>query len=273
VINQIVGETRRQIQAEVEKQLEQEVAAEIKEQTEAFKQEIENLRTDFLEQLSQLKSLFLDAQKEKDQIVQELAQITPSPIRESAPPEAQAKIHALTKQLEVLSANPQLSFTANDYVEQGKALYFEGRYDDAIALYKKAIQQEPENPKAWFGKGAALAKLQQLEAAIAAYEKATQLKPDFSEAWFGKGAALAKLQQLEAAIAAYHQATELKPDFFLAWFGRARCYALQGKEELMLESLQQAINLNPEKSREVIKTDPSFDAMRGNQAFQNLAES
>ncbi|XGV95428.1 MAG: hypothetical protein ACAF41_22115 [Leptolyngbya sp. BL-A-14] len=133
VINQIIGETKKQLQDEVEKQFEQEVAAEFKEQTEAFKQEIETLRSDFIEQLSQLKRLFIDAQKEKDQIIQELAQITPSPIRESASPETHEKIQALTKQLESLkSANAQLSFTASDYVEQGKAFYVENRFDDAL---------------------------------------------------------------------------------------------------------------------------------------------
>ncbi|MGA7932466.1 MAG: tetratricopeptide repeat protein [Kovacikia sp.] len=271
VINQITRDTKQQLREEVEKQFEQEIAAELKEQAEAFRQEIEKLGVEFLEQLSQLKSLVLDAQKEKDQIIQELSQITPSPIRESAPPETQQKIHALTKQLELLkSTHAQLSFTANDYVEQGKALYFEGRYEDTIAFYDKAIQIEPENPKAWFGRGAALAKLQQLEEAIAAYEKAIQIKPDFSEAWFGKGAALAKSQQLGEAIAAYEKAAQIKPDFFLAWFGRARSYALQANLELTLDSLQQAIQLNPEKTKEIVKTDPSFDQLRDNDRFKQL---
>ena len=45
VISQIVAETRKQLQEEVEKQLEEEVAAEFKKQTEAFKQEIERLKS------------------------------------------------------------------------------------------------------------------------------------------------------------------------------------------------------------------------------------
>ncbi|UBF27427.1 tetratricopeptide repeat protein [Kovacikia minuta CCNUW1] len=271
VINQITKDTKQQLQQEVEKQFEQEIAAELKQQAEAFKQEIEKLRAEFVDQLSQLKSLFLDAQKEKDQIIQELSQITPSPIRESAPPETQQKIQALTKQLELLKSNhAELSFTASDYVEQGKALYFEGRHEDAIGFYDKAIQMEPENPKAWFGRGATLARLQQLEEAVVAYDRAIQIKPDASEAWFGKGAALAKLQQLEAAIAAYDTATQLKPDFFLAWFGKARCYAQQNNPELMLESFQQALHLNPERTREVAKSDPSFDAFREQEEFRQL---
>jgi tetratricopeptide (TPR) repeat protein len=269
VINQILSETKQQLK--IERQFEQEVAAEFKTQIETFKQEIGNLRSDFNDQLAQLKTLFLDLQTEKDKIIQELAQITPSPIRESAPPETQEKIHALTQKLEQLtSINAQISFTANDYIEQAKALYFEGRYEDAIALYDKAIQEEPEHPRAWCGRGATLSKLQNTEAALSAYEKSLQLKPDYLEAWFGKGTALAKLQQLVAAIAAYEQAIHLKSDFLLAWFGKARCHALQNQIEATIVSLQHAIELNPDKAKELIRTDTSFDVLRSQEQFQQL---
>ena len=263
VINQIIAETKRQLQDEVENQLEAEVAAELKRQAEAFQKRIEQLEAEFDSQLSQLKLLFSDAQKGKDQIIQELAQIVPSPMREAAPPETQKRIHALTQQLEQLkSTNAQLSFTASDYVGQGNALYFDNRFEEAIASYDKAIQMEPDSAKAWFSRGAALAKLQQYEEAIAAYDRATQLKPDVAEAWFGQGIAQAKLQQLEAAVLSYDRATQLKPDLVLAWIGKARCYALQGNHEAAWEDLQQAIGLNPDKAWEIVKTDPVFEVLR-----------
>lgn len=271
VINQIIGETKRQIQEEVDQQLEAEVATELKQQTAAFQQRVEQLEVEFQAQLSQLKSLFSDAQREKDQIIQELAQITPSPIRDSATPEAKEKIHALTRQLEQLkSTNSQLSFTANDYVEQGKALYFENRYEEAIACYDKAIQMEPENAKAWLSRGAILAKLQQYEPAIAAYDRALQIKPDVSEAWFGRGTVLAKLQRFDEAIAAYDKAIQLKPDSSLAWFGKARCQAIQGHHELSLAALQQAIHFNCDRCKEMAKTDAAFEPLRDQAAFQEL---
>ena len=273
VINQIVSETKKQLQEEVESQLEAEVTAELKRQTEAFKEDIERLKSEFFGQLSQLQNLFLDAQKQKNTIIQELAKITPSPVREPITPENQQKIQELTKQLETLkSENFQLLFTANDYVEQGKALYFEGRYDEAMTSYDKAIQIEPDNAKAWFSKGAALMNLQRYEEAFTSYDRATQIKLDFSEAWFGKGAASAKLQRYEEAIASYEQATQIKPDFYLAWFGKARCYALQRNLDLAVENLQQAINLNPDKAKEVAKNDPSFDLIR-QEVFQELIET
>lgn len=269
VLNQIVAETKKQIQEEVESQLEQEIATELRKQAETFQQEIDQLKTEFKDQLSQLKDLFSDAQKEKDKIVQELAQITPSLIPESTTPEIQKKIQFLTQKLERLKL-ANVSFTANDYVEQGKAFYFEGRFEDAIASYDQAIQMEPDNARAWFSRGAALAKLQQFETALESYDRATQIKPDFAEAWFGKGFVLAKLQQLDEAIGSYESAIALKPDFFLAWFGKARCYALKSSVDETLANLQQALNLNADKSAEVVKTDTAFDAIRENEAFKQL---
>lgn len=271
VLNQIIAETKRQLKEEVEKQLEAEVTAELKQQAEAFQKKLEQLETEFQAQLAQLKHLFSDAQKQKDQIIQELAQITPSLMRESAHPDEQAKIQVLTEQLERLkSGNVQISFTANDYVEQGKAFYFENRYEDAIASYDKALQMEPDNPKAWFSRGALLVKLQQFDEALKSYDRALELKPDLAEAWFGRGTVLVKQQDLTGAIAAYEQAIWFKPDFFLAWFGKARCHALQGATDLTVESLQQAMQLNRDRVKEATKTDSAFDVLRDHESFKAL---
>ncbi|MDX2243295.1 MAG: tetratricopeptide repeat protein [Leptolyngbyaceae cyanobacterium bins.302] len=263
VLNQIIAETKRQLQEEVEKQLEAEVTAELKQQAEAFQKKLEQIETEFQSQLAQLQTLFSDAQKQKDQIIQELALLTPSLMRESAHPDVQAKIQTLTEQLERLkSGNAPLTFTANDYVEQGKAFYFENRFEDAIAAYDKALHMEPDNHKAWFSRGAVLVKLQKIDEALKAYDRALELKPDLAEAWFGRGTVLAKQQDLAGAIAAYEQAIVLKPDFFLAWFGKARCEALQGNLDVALASLKQAMELNSDRTREAIKTDTAFDALR-----------
>jgi len=272
VISQIGAETKKQLQEEARKQLDAEISAEVQRQAAAFQREIDALKEEFALQLAELKSLFLDAEQEKDQIIQKLAQIIPSPMPEPGnSPELHQKVQELTRQLELLkSSNSQLFFTANDYIEQGKALYFETRYEDAIAAHDKALQIDPENARAWFSKGAALAKLQRYEETIATYEQATQINPEFSEAWFGQGTILTKLQRYKEAVSAYERATIIKPDFHLAWFGKARCYALNDDVELAIESLQRAIELNAEKSKEAATNDTAFDSIRDQAAFQTL---
>ncbi|OLP16817.1 hypothetical protein BST81_19170 [Leptolyngbya sp. 'hensonii'] len=272
VISQIVAETNKQLQVEVEKRLEEEVAAELKKQAKTFSREVEQLKAEFVAQLSQLQRLYTDAQQEKDQIIRKLAEITPSPVRDTIAPDLQQKIQELTSQLERLkSVNPQVFLTATDYVEQGRAFYFENRFEEALTSHEKAIQIEPDNARAWFSKGAALAKLQRHEEAIQSYDRAVQLRPDSSEIWFSLGVSLTKLQQYEAAINAHDQALQLKPDFYLAWFGKARCHALQEEPEAMFQALQQALQINPDRGREMLKTDGVFDPWRDMPEFAQLA--
>lgn len=272
VISQISVETKKQLQEEGRKHLEAEISAEVKKQAEAFQREIDRLTEEFGMQLAELKSLFLDAEQEKDRIVKELSEITPSPMREAAnSPEIHQKIQELTKELEILKQNnSQLFFTANDYIEQGKAFYAEARYEDAIAALDKAIQLELDNPRAWFSKGATLAKQQQYEDAAAAYDRATQLNSDLPEAWFGLGSVLTRLQRYREALSAHDKATLLKPDAYQVWFGKARCYALEGDADMAIESLQKAVALNAEKSREAAKADSAFEELRDRDEFQAL---
>jgi tetratricopeptide (TPR) repeat protein len=265
VLNQILAETKQQLRNEVEKQLEAEVAAELKQQTAAFQKKVESLEAEFHTQLEQLKSLFSDAQTEKDSIIQELAQITPSPLRDSPPPETQQKIQTLTQRLERLESSKTVSFSASDHIEQGKAFYAENRFEDAIAQYDRALKTEPTNPRAWYFKGAALTKLQQFDPALTAYDRALQLKPDFAEAWFGKATIHAKQQNLTDAIAAFDHAITIKPDLLPAWLGKARCAMLAANPEAAIASLQQALPLNRDRVQELLKTDSVFESLQNDE--------
>jgi tetratricopeptide (TPR) repeat protein len=273
VLNQILAETKQQLRNEVEKQLEAEVAAELKQQAEAFQKKVETIEAEFHTQLEQLKSLVLDAQAEKDSIIQELAQITPSPLRDSPPPETQQKIQSLTQQLERLKSTKNISFSANDYIEQGKAFYAENRFEDAIAQYDRALKTEAANPIVWYFKGAALTKLQQFEPALTAYDRALALKPDFAEAWFGKATVFVKQQNPEAAIAAFDSATTFKPDLLPAWLGKARCFVILTKREAAIASLEQALQLNRDRVQEVLKTDSAFESLRDDPRVVQLFEA
>lgn len=268
VVNQIVVETRKQLQDEVRNQFRQEVSQEITAQTDAFKQEIKQLRDEFAAQLQQLN---VDAQQEKDQIIQELTTILPPPIRDSASPELQQKLQTLTKQLQVLkSANGKLKFSASDYLEQGKAFYFEEVYKEAIAAFDQALNLAPKNAKALFYKGLSLAKLQQYRDALNCYEAALAIAPESPEIWLSKGAILARQQQHQEAIASYDQSTHLNPNFYQAWFGKARTHALLHESDLALEALAKAIAINAERCIEAAKTDTAFDDLKASAVFAQL---
>ncbi|MEM9006820.1 MAG: hypothetical protein AAGE59_25250, partial [Cyanobacteria bacterium P01_F01_bin.86] len=109
----------------------QAVLNELKQQTAIANKEIEQLQS---QTATQLATMVADAQQIKDQTIQELTNLLPLSMTEQLPPEAQPRLGNLTALLESLkNAIPQVSFSAMDYLKQGNAFFFEGRYDDAVA--------------------------------------------------------------------------------------------------------------------------------------------
>ena len=64
----------------------------------------------------------------------------------------------------------------------GNALKDQGKLDEAIAAYNKALSIKPDYADAYNNMGNALQDQGKLDEAIAAYNKALSLKPDYAEA-------------------------------------------------------------------------------------------
>jgi tetratricopeptide (TPR) repeat protein len=108
--------------------------------------------------------------------------------------------------------------TASEWLDKGLALYDQGKYDEAIQAYDKAIEIDPQNADAWDNKGTTLHKLGKYDEAIQAYDKAIEL--DYLEdtyAWYNKGLALAKQSKYDEAIQAFDKAIEINPKDADAW--------------------------------------------------------
>ena len=103
----------------------------------------------------------------------------------------------------------------NDYHDLGNSLQESGRFQEAVAAYKKAIELNPNFSWSYHSLGDVLLKLEKWEEAVAAYKKAVELNPDFSWSYHNLGDALLKLRQWEEAAAAYRCEIALNSDF--AW--------------------------------------------------------
>jgi hypothetical protein len=64
-----------------------------------------------------------------------------------------------------------------DYVAQGEAQEAQGRHAEAIGLFQKAVQQDPENVTAWWDMGLVYYKLRQKTYAVQCLEKVLKLQP------------------------------------------------------------------------------------------------
>lgn len=147
-------------------------------------------------------------------------------------------------QAQRLPQSPQVG--AAEFCRQANALFFSGRYAEAIAAYQQAVQLKPDYHQAWSNQGSALFHLQRYPEAISAYNRALSIHPDYPEAWNNKGGALSKLGQYEEALAAYDRAVELKPDYVEAWNNRGLALMELKRYKESVASYNRAVKLKPD---------------------------
>ena len=88
----------------------------------------------------------------------------------------------------------------------GVALRGQGKLQEAVNIFNKAIQLKPSYAMAHSNLGLALHDLGQLDAAVKSYERALMIDPDYPEAQNNLGLTLHKLGQLDAAVKSYEKA-------------------------------------------------------------------
>jgi tetratricopeptide (TPR) repeat protein len=123
---------------------------------------------------------------------------------------------------------------ADAWNNKGVALGMLGRYKEAISCYDETIKLEPDDATTWFNKGVQLDNLNQYEEAISCYNAAIRVKRDFAEAWNNKGMVLHNLRRYKKAIVCFDKAIALKRDFAEAWYNKgAAVYVVQRRKEAL----------------------------------------
>ena len=97
-------------------------------------------------------------------------------------------------------------------------------FDEALAVYEKALALESDLAEAWLGCGNVFNDLKCFNQAFAAYDKALALKPDLAEAWLGRGNVLDDTKHYDDALAAYEKALTLKSNLAEAWLGHGNVF-------------------------------------------------
>lgn len=87
----------------------------------------------------------------------------------------------------------------------------DGKLEDAVAIYQKAIDQNPNFYLSHHNLGEVLWKFGRLEEAATAFQKAIELKPSAAWSYFNLAQVLEQLGRKEESIASYEKASELNP--------------------------------------------------------------
>ncbi|MFN6440237.1 MAG: tetratricopeptide repeat protein [Nostoc sp. DedSLP01] len=216
------------------------------------------VRYDFRERYSSA-TLALKALQELTQPLPQTIALTPISPPNISPPNkiinAQPKKGFLSKFLlaillfgvtgiaSILILNHVNSNNAIELSKQGNTLFDLQRYQEALAVYEKAVNIRPDYAQGWNGQGKTLYELKKYKDSLAAYDKAIQIQPDYLEAWIGRGFVLGKLQRYQEAIASFNKALELKSDNSQVWNAKGEAFRNLGQYDQAIESYEKAIAL------------------------------
>jgi tetratricopeptide (TPR) repeat protein len=127
----------------------------------------------------------------------------------------------------------------------GGALRSAGRFDEAVASYRRALAIKPAAAEIHSNLGNALKDLGRLEDAMAAFMRALELKPDLAQAHNNLGNTLQDLGRFDEAAASYRCAIALKFDYAEAYNNLAIVLRLQNRSADAEISCSRALEINP----------------------------
>jgi Flp pilus assembly protein TadD len=130
--------------------------------------------------------------------------------------------------------------------QRGDAFYRQGKFAEAAAEYRRALELDPSDADAHNNLGAALADLNQLDEALACYQSALRLRPDFPDAQYNLGNALTELKRFEEAAASYRAALRLRPEFVPAHINLGNALRRWGRLAESAASYRAALRLRPD---------------------------
>jgi tetratricopeptide (TPR) repeat protein len=141
-----------------------------------------------------------------------------------------------------IARNPNCFLARNNL---GNIFFRDGRMDEAIEQYQKALEIWPRYALARNNLGNAFLRSGRLDEAMEQYERALALRPDDAETHDNLGNVLLKKGRVDEAIAHFQKALALQPDN--AEFHNNFGNALLGKRKLdeAIEQYQKALALRP----------------------------
>ena len=106
----------------------------------------------------------------------------------------------------------QRDAASDAHFNQGNAYKDDGRLEEAIASYRKAVAMAPGFPAAHVNLGSALVQHGRHGEAVACFRKALVLEPELAEAWFNLGVSFYRLGDLASATPALESYLQARPD-------------------------------------------------------------
>jgi len=142
---------------------------------------------------------------------------------------------------------------AIDWNNKAGSLFKEGRKDEAIVAYDRAISLDPTHPIFWKNKAKVLRSVGRAAEAESAYELFESIndqkklnRPEDAIYWNNKGYSLAEQGNHSEAIDAYNLAIKSDPTFAEAWNNLGYSLASLGRIDEAITACYRAVEFKPE---------------------------
>jgi tetratricopeptide (TPR) repeat protein len=137
--------------------------------------------------------------------------------------------------------------TAYDLMERANSLYRDGKFKQAITLYRKAESRGADPVATSFNIANSYYQTNDLPNAAATYRKAVDFSNGtFSPALFNMASVYFRLRQYPECVAAYHRALKLEPENVSGWLYLGEAYSKTGDAVGALRAIEKAYQLDKE---------------------------
>lgn len=120
---------------------------------------------------------------------------------------------------------------AEQRVQRAHELYEKGRWEEALAELRAALEINPNNSAWHFNLGLTLDMMERFEEAVAAYDKALEIDPQDLEILNSAGVDCTRLARYKQAISHFDRIEKLDPSFEAAYCPRILAYSELGDHE------------------------------------------
>jgi tetratricopeptide (TPR) repeat protein len=139
-----------------------------------------------------------------------------------------------------------LQINNDNYLAHGNfgfALFEEGKSEEAIDHYNKAMRMILNPASVYSNRGNAYAKLGQYQRAFDDYNEAIRLEPDYADAYYNRGNIYREFGQYQKAVKDYNESIHLKKDNIRAYYNRGIAYTKLGYYQLAIDDFTKATDI------------------------------
>ncbi len=140
----------------------------------------------------------------------------------------------------------------------------EGRHEDAIQEYRRAIELKGADAQIHTNLAATYLAMSRADEAKRALEEAIATDPEYAPAYSNLGVVLEQMGERERAREAYLRAIRIDPDSMEAWVGLGDTQLADGRADLAEKSFRAALRLQPDSAALHERLQSALQAQRGN---------